>query len=125
MTIFSCFTIMGTQREVISIPGPVVAMSGFDDKLLIAHHNSTITNSISLMLLQNVGFSICNREIKLPLSQDSRVTWLGFTDRGSPVINDSQGVVRCYSIKRNVWYPICETTLHVSINKFSLHKTSF
>ena len=106
---------MGTQREVISIPGPIVAMSGFEDKLLVAHHNSTVTNNISLMLIQSVGFTVCNREIKLPLSPNSRMTWMGFSDKGSPLVNDSHGIVRCYNIKRNVWYPICDTTLHVSI----------
>lgn len=106
------FTVMGTQREVISIPGPVVTMSGFEDKLLVAYHNSKVENDISLMLIHSLGFTLLNRDLKLPLSNEARLNWLGFSDVGSPVCYDSLGIMRMYNLRRNVWYPICDTNLH-------------
>lgn len=33
------FMIGGTQREIIAIPGPVVAMNGFNNHLLVTYHS--------------------------------------------------------------------------------------
>lgn len=109
------FTVMGTQREILSLPGPVVAMSGYDDKILVAYHNSKVENDVSLMLIHSVGLTLMNRDLKMPLTPNSKLTWLGFSDKGSPVTYDSAGILRMYSIRRNVWYPICDTNVTVSI----------
>ena len=33
------FTVGGTQREIIALPGPVVAMNGLNNNLVLAYHS--------------------------------------------------------------------------------------
>lgn len=33
------FTVGGTQREIVALPGPVVAMNGLRNALIVAYHN--------------------------------------------------------------------------------------
>lgn len=51
------FSVMGTQREVISIPGAVVSVTGFDDKLMVVYHSGPATEdqNMSALLLQAFG----------------------------------------------------------------------
>lgn len=107
------FTSMGTQREVIAIPGPVVALSASENKLAVVYYASKLCHQISLMIVTLVGPSMTNRVIPLPLVPDSKLLWLGFSDTGSVIAYDSSGRVISYSIKRNLWYPICDLTSHV------------
>jgi chromosome transmission fidelity protein 4 len=36
------FTTMGTQREVVALPGQVLALAAHDNKLAVAYHTSNI-----------------------------------------------------------------------------------
>lgn len=107
------FTTMGTQREVIAISGPVVALSASENKLAVVYYASNLCNQISLMIVTLVGPSMMNRVLALPLVPNSKLLWLGFSDTGSVIAYDSSGRVISYSIKRNLWYPICDLTNHV------------
>lgn len=51
------FSVMGTLREVISIPGPVISVTGFDDKLMVVYHSAPANDEqqISALLLQAFG----------------------------------------------------------------------
>lgn len=108
------FTLMGTQREVITVPGPVVALVASEDKLVVTYHTSKTSNKLSMMLLTHFGLSMTNRTVDLPLTANSKLTWLGFSDMGSVVASDSSGRVVSYNIKRNLWYPIGNLTNHIS-----------
>lgn len=33
------FTVGGTQREIVALPGPVVAMNGLNNNLVLAYHS--------------------------------------------------------------------------------------
>lgn len=108
------FTTMGTQREVIAVPGTVVAMSASGNKLAVAYHTSDTSNKFSLMVVTLIGLSMTSRTLELPLLADKKLTWLGFTDMGSIVACDSSGRVMSYNVKSNLWLPICDLMSHVS-----------
>lgn len=107
------FSAMGTQREIVSLPGPVVAVAAHDDRIAVAYHSSAATEDqhISLMLFQTIGLSLRCRESKVALTPHSKLTWLGFSDRGSPVTCDTMGMIRMFSIRSNHWMPVCDTAL--------------
>lgn len=107
------FTTMGTQREVIVIPGPVVTLSASENHLAVIYYASHLCNQLSLMIVSLIGTVMMNRVVSLPLVPDSKLLWLGFSDKGSVVIHDSSGRVTSYCIKRNLWLPICDLTNHV------------
>ena len=107
------FTIMGTQREVILVPGIIVTMAGDDNKLAVVYNSSNTANKFSLMIINIVGLTMTSRTVDLPLTLNSKISWLGFTDMGSVVAYDSVGRMICYNVKRNLWYPICEMSNHV------------
>lgn len=122
------FSAMGTQREIISIPGPVVAIAAHDDRIIVAYHSSAASDDqhISIMLIQAFGFSLRCREFKVALTPNSKLTWLGFSDKGSPVTCDTMGMVRMFSIRSNHWFPVCDTSLHskgASDNHFIIEVT--
>lgn len=52
------YTIYGTQKGVVSIPGPIVSMAAFEDLLLVAYHLSSPRKDdqcISMMLVRFEG----------------------------------------------------------------------
>lgn len=107
------FTTMGTQREVISVPGPIVCTSAFGNKLIVAYHTSETSNKYSLMIITILGLVMSNRIIELPTTRGSKLAWIGFSDAGSIISYESIGRVMSYNIKRNLWIPICDLTEHV------------
>lgn len=54
------------------------------------------------------------REVKVPLSPGAKLSWIGYSDKGSPVTYDTMSVLRMYNFKSNLWYPVCDLRLHVS-----------
>lgn len=108
------FSAMGTQREIVSLPGPVVAVAAHDDRIIVAYHNSAASDDqhISIMLLQTIGLSLRCRDFKVALTPKSKLAWLGFSDKGSPVAYDSMGMLRMFSTRSNHWIPVCDTSLH-------------
>lgn len=114
--IFSC---MGTQREVIGLPGPVVSLAGHANSLCVVYHTATASTSkeqpLAAILVELIGLSVRCRIVPLTLSAEARLRWLGYTERGSPVCADSTGRVWLYSNRGNYWMPICNTTEHVSL----------
>lgn len=106
------FTTMGTQREIISVPGPVVALSASDNKLAVVYHSSNTCNKFSLMIVTLIGPTLMNRVVEIPLKPEAKLTWLGFSDMGSIILYDSTGRVTSYNIKRSVWYPIADMNEH-------------
>lgn len=108
------FSVSGTQREVLSIPGPIVSLAAHKDRIAIAYHRSPASENqhISMMLIQTIGLSIRCRQIDVPSTPNSKLTWIGYSDQGSPVVCDSMGMVNMFSIRSNYWVPICDTSRH-------------
>lgn len=107
------FSAMGTQREVLSLSGPIVALSAHADRILAAYHANSATEDqhISLMLIQTFGLSLRCRDVRCALTPGSKLSWIGYTDKGTPVTCDSMGMVRLFSMRANHWMPICDTSL--------------
>ncbi|XP_021932631.1 WD repeat and HMG-box DNA-binding protein 1 isoform X1 [Zootermopsis nevadensis] len=110
------FTVAGTQREVVSLPGPVVCVAGHRNRLLTVFHNG-----MGLPGDQSLGFavfSLGSGQLQVltafqPLSMTPKSTlkWAGFSDEGTPFTLDSAGIIRMFS-RKSFWLPLCDTQAH-------------
>ncbi|XP_041652334.1 WD repeat and HMG-box DNA-binding protein 1 [Cheilinus undulatus] len=108
------FSIGGVQKEIFSLPGPVVCMSAHGEQLLIVYHRATGFDGEQALGVQLLQFGRKKRQIihgePLPLSQRSYLSWLGFTAEGTPCYVDSEGMVRMLNrCLGNTWTPVCNT----------------
>uniref|UniRef100_A0AAX7TQ28 WD repeat and HMG-box DNA-binding protein 1 n=1 Tax=Astatotilapia calliptera TaxID=8154 RepID=A0AAX7TQ28_ASTCA len=108
------FSIGGVQRELFSLPGPVVCMAGHGEQLLVVYHRATGFDGEQALGVQLLQLSRKRRQLisgePLPLSQKSYLSWLGFTAQGTPCYVDSDGVVRMLNRSLgNTWTPVCNT----------------
>lgn len=111
------FSVMGTQREMLSLAGPAVAIAGHGDKLCVVYHSGAASDgaqNLSAILVQAIGLSLSVTDIRMPLTPGTKLGWIGFSDKGSPVCSDALGMVRLFSEKSNYWMPICDLNLHVN-----------
>lgn len=106
------FSVMGTQREVLSIPGPVVAISGHDNSVLCVYHaagSSQTQQHLAGMLVNVSGLTLRVEQLPVTLTPGRQLSWLGYTDVGSPCFSDNFGLVQLYRRASNAWFPICDT----------------
>lgn len=126
-------SIYGTQRGVISIPGPLVSMAGFKNLLLVAYHcggvrkddqcinikiikfeGNNLHNFGYLLIIKfYIGTSVDSRDIGSALGPGATLQWLGFSDMGTPAMMDSLGMLSMFPPSCNIWIPYCDTTRHV------------
>ncbi|GBP37504.1 WD repeat and HMG-box DNA-binding protein 1 [Eumeta japonica] len=109
------FTPMGTQRQVISLAGPVVILASFGSTILSVYHSSEPGISdqhLSMDIIAMHGRQVRTKTIPLPLTPGSRLTWLGTSDAGSPCSYDTAGTLRLYDVASGVWIPMCDMTVH-------------
>lgn len=107
------FSVGGVQKEVFSLSGPVVCLSGHGEQLLIVYHRGTGFDGEQALGVQLLQFGQRKRQIlnePLPLSPSSHLSWMGFTAEGTPCYVDSQGLVRMLNRSvGNTWTPVCNT----------------
>ncbi|XP_076834925.1 WD repeat and HMG-box DNA-binding protein 1 [Brachyhypopomus gauderio] len=106
------FSISGLQRELLSVPGPVVCMAGHGDQLIIVYHRGTGFDGDQALGVQLLQLGRKKRQViggePLPLSRRSYLAWLGFSSEGTPCAVDSEGVVRMLNRSLgNTWTPVC------------------
>ncbi|XP_071522492.1 WD repeat and HMG-box DNA-binding protein 1 isoform X1 [Panulirus ornatus] len=111
------FSTSGIQRDIISIPGPVVCLAGFEDLLMLVYHNgmgvSGDQHMAIIVLSMNGNRHPVPVACPLPLSPHSFLAWAGFSDEGTPVIMDSTGVVRIMHFKFGYnWTSILDSKAH-------------
>uniref|UniRef100_A0A3P9A527 WD repeat and HMG-box DNA-binding protein 1 n=1 Tax=Esox lucius TaxID=8010 RepID=A0A3P9A527_ESOLU len=111
------FSIGGVQRELFSLPGPVVCMAGYGEQLLIVYHRGTGFDGDQALGVQLLLFGRNRQQViqgePLPISRRSHLSWLGFTAEGTPCFIDSEGVVRLLNRSLgNTWTPVCNTRDH-------------
>ncbi|CAN9506679.1 unnamed protein product [Ophioblennius macclurei] len=109
------FSIGGVQREIFSLPGPVVCMAGHGEQLVIVYHRATGFDGEQALGVQLVQLGRKRKQIisgeALPLSHRSHLSWLGFTAEGTACYVDSAGVVRMLNRSMgNTWTPVCNTS---------------
>ncbi|XP_020290374.1 WD repeat and HMG-box DNA-binding protein 1 [Pseudomyrmex gracilis] len=105
------FMIGGTQREILALPGPVVAMNGLGNHLVIAYHagiGPTDDQHLNLLWIQIQGAQLRSQTLQLPLSPASELMWLGLSDARSPTLIDSDDIVRMYDRKSAQWRVLCD-----------------
>lgn len=106
------FSFMGNQREILCVPGPIVAMGSHMNKLMVVYHSGISEDEqvLSCLLVEAFGLTLRSRTVPLPITPRSKLTWVGYSDKGSPITLDSFGMVRAF--KSNMWFPICDSTHH-------------
>ncbi|KAJ0182402.1 hypothetical protein K1T71_001771 [Dendrolimus kikuchii] len=109
------FTSMGTQRQVISLMGPVVSLAAYNTTVFAVYHQSdpgVSDQHLSVDIVALNGRQVRCKSVSVPLTPGSRLSWLGATDSGSPCSYDNTGILRLYDIASGAWMPICDTTTH-------------
>lgn len=48
------------------------------------------------------------------MGPESTLSWLGFSDAGTPAMQDSLGMLSLYLLRSEVWVPYCDTSKNVS-----------
>lgn len=100
------FGIAGTQKEIICLPGIPICVSAYDNCIFVAYNTSNCSTGYSIYYTDN------SREAEhgiLPLSENAKIEWFGFSDEGNPCVYDSNGYLysKCWSIsKTRVWSPV-------------------
>ncbi|CAH0592617.1 unnamed protein product [Chrysodeixis includens] len=109
------FTPLGTQRQVISLAGPVVTLGGFNTTVFAVYHSTDPGLSdqhLAMDIIAINGRQVRSKTVALPLSPSSRLTWLGATDAGAVTACDSAGTLRLYDVASALWMPLCDTHAH-------------
>uniref|UniRef100_A0A3Q2DSX9 WD repeat and HMG-box DNA-binding protein 1 n=1 Tax=Cyprinodon variegatus TaxID=28743 RepID=A0A3Q2DSX9_CYPVA len=104
----------GEDKEIFSLPGPVVCMAGHGEQLLVVYHRGTGFDGEQALGVQLLQFGRKKRQLingeSLPLSPKCYLAWLGFTAEGTPCYVDSDGLVRMLNRSLgNTWTPVCNT----------------
>ncbi|KAL4716859.1 hypothetical protein ACJJTC_012670 [Scirpophaga incertulas] len=109
------FTPMGTQRQVISLAGPVVSLAAYNTTVLAVYHSTepgVSDQHLSMDIVAMNGRQVRSKTVSVPLTPSAKLAWLGTTDVGSPCSYDNTGILRLYDIASGVWIPICDTATH-------------
>ncbi|KAK1565318.1 hypothetical protein Q3G72_024025 [Acer saccharum] len=110
LNILRIFTEGGLQRHILSLDGPVVTASGFQDQLAVVTHVSDCLPSNDQMLefrVFNIAKGTQPLKGRLPLSPGSHLTWFGFSEEGQLSSYDSKGVLRVFtSLYCGSWLPL-------------------
>ncbi|CAM4691951.1 WD repeat and HMG-box DNA-binding protein 1 [Lepidochelys kempii] len=108
------FTIGGVQKEIFSLPGPVVSMAGHGEQLVVIYHRGTGFDGDQCLGVQLIEIGKKKRQVlhgdPLPLTRKSYLTWVGFSAEGTPCYVDSEGIVKMLNRGLgNTWIPVCDT----------------
>ncbi|KAM9381306.1 WD repeat and HMG-box DNA-binding protein 1 [Phaethornis superciliosus] len=111
------FTVGGVQREIFSLPGPVVSMAGHGEQLMIIYHRGTGFDGDQCLGVQLMELGKKKKQIlhgdPLSLTKKSYLVWVGFSAEGTPCYVDSEGIVRLLNRGvGNTWIPVCNTREH-------------
>lgn len=97
------FGLAGTQKEIICLSGTPICVSAYDNTIFVAYNLSNCSTGYSIYYTDNT------REAEhgiLPLSENAKIEWFGFSDEGNPYAYDSNGYLysKCWSVsKTRVW----------------------
>ena len=104
------FSAGGMQREVVMSPGSLVSMVGAGERLLVVWQADSHQLSYSLYRVKMTGLvPLTSSPRPLPLSPDSELYWLGFSDSLTPCSADTGGWVRALDTRTGLWHPVINT----------------
>ena len=109
------FTLGGMQREVLTLPGPIVALSGHKTKIMI-----TVHSGMPIPGNQSISFAVfdigTDHDHQVPnfqplaLAPKAFLSWQGFTDEGTPCLMDSAGYIRIWNNSYgSSWTQVCDS----------------
>ena len=109
------FTLGGMQREVLTLPGPIVALSGHKTKIMI-----TVHSGMPIPGNQSISFAVfdigTDQDHQVPnfqplaLAPKAFLSWQGFTDEGTPCLMDSAGYIRIWNNSYgSSWIQVCDS----------------
>ena len=106
------FSHEGVQKHMMNFPSKVVSMTGYESFIVIVYHGG-----LPIMEHQQLQCQIidCNKnQYKqiysgfCPISKNSNLDWLGFSDEGMLVVKDDFGVLSSFNFKNKQWIPILD-----------------
>ncbi|CAF1034874.1 unnamed protein product [Brachionus calyciflorus] len=100
------FGLAGTQKEIIVLPGVPICLSAYDNCIFVAYNSSNCTTGYSIYYTDSAHEA---EHGILPLSENAKIEWLGFSDEGNPYVYDSNGYLhsKLWSVsKTKVWSPV-------------------
>ncbi len=104
------FSHEGAQRHVFSTATPVVTMCGYEDLLaIVSHHSVPVLGNQQLNLRVLDAKQNCETvlETAVPLSPESTLKWIGFSEEGQIFTYDSKGILRALlTYMGNTWIPV-------------------
>uniref|UniRef100_A0A8B9PAV2 WD repeat and HMG-box DNA-binding protein 1 n=1 Tax=Apteryx owenii TaxID=8824 RepID=A0A8B9PAV2_APTOW len=111
------FTVGGVQKEIFSLPGPVVSMAGHGEQLMIIYHRGTGFDGDQCLGVQLLELGKKKKQVlhgdPLSLTRKSYLMWIGFSAEGTPCYVDSEGMVRMLNRGfGNTWIPVCNMREH-------------
>ena len=107
------FSAGGVQREVTMTPASLVSMVGAGERLMVAWQGSQQELSYSLYRVRLTGLvPLTSSPQPLPLSPDSELYWLGFSDSLTACSGDTGGWVRALDTRTGLWHPVINTRDH-------------
>ncbi|KAH3854450.1 WD repeat and HMG-box DNA-binding protein 1-like [Dreissena polymorpha] len=110
------FSVAGVQKEVFTIPGPVVCMCGHTSQLLIIYHRGMGVPGEQCLGVTYLDVRDWRREVHcepLPLSPTATLNWAGFSAEGTPFFMDSTGIIRMFNrAAGKSWTQIANTRTH-------------
>jgi chromosome transmission fidelity protein 4 len=74
------FTIGGLQTALVSLPGPIVCMSGHGSQLIVVYHNGMGLPGSQCLAVKLIDLDTSTQVIadqRLPLSPKANLSWLG------------------------------------------------
>uniref|UniRef100_A0A4W3I662 WD repeat and HMG-box DNA-binding protein 1 n=1 Tax=Callorhinchus milii TaxID=7868 RepID=A0A4W3I662_CALMI len=114
--IIRIFSIGGVQKEIFSLAGPVVSMTGHGQQLLVSHHRGIGFDGDQCLGIQLMEFGKSKQILQgvaLPITRKSYLTWQGFSAEGTPAFSDSEGTVQMMNrALGNTWVPVCNIRDH-------------
>ncbi|RIA87004.1 hypothetical protein C1645_309391 [Glomus cerebriforme] len=108
------FSLFGVQNYMFCFPS-IVCMAAYNNLLLIAYHLSVAykgSQNLGYVLFDMHDYGDIQKDV-LPISKESTLKWLGFSEEGLPAMFDSKGVLyilqdhRIYKQAR--WVPVLDT----------------
>uniref|UniRef100_A0A0B7AUS7 Uncharacterized protein n=1 Tax=Arion vulgaris TaxID=1028688 RepID=A0A0B7AUS7_9EUPU len=113
------FSIGDLQCQIISLPGNIVTLASCESKLLTVYHKGMGVPGDQYMGVNVIKVKGDTRSViisgdTLPLSPTARLSWIGFSEEGTPLYMDSLGIVRMLNKQfGSTWCPVLNTRQHV------------
>jgi hypothetical protein len=106
------FSADGIQKTLLCQGTPVVSMTGYENLLAIVSHNGPPVYGMQTMRLKVINMDDRDYrtvvETECPVSKDSYIVWMGFTEEGQFMTFDSDGILRSFNFKNQQWTPVMD-----------------